>query len=244
VIAMLVVVVIVVSVAAFAQLASASSLTIRRIEVSGNRRVSKGEVDAVLADLVGHNMVTANIDEARLKLLALPWVADAEVRRLFPSALAVTIVEVRAVALGRIGDRLHLIDPTGFRIDEFGPQYAEFDLPIINGLTTAGGRLLIDESRARLAARVMASLSPRPDLIGLVSEIDVSDPRNVVILLTGEAAAVRVGDHMFLERLQFYVEVAAELRTRVPDIDYADVRYQPRVVVGSRSGGQTGNRKG
>ena len=87
VIAMLVVVVLVASVAAFAQLASASSLTIRRIEVSGNRRVSRGEVDAVLADLVGHNMVTANIDQARLKLLALPWVADAEVRRRFPSAL-------------------------------------------------------------------------------------------------------------------------------------------------------------
>jgi cell division protein FtsQ len=243
-IAALVVVAISAGVAAVAQLTSASSLTIRRIEVSGNRRVSKGEVGAVLADLVGHNMVTANIAQARRRLLALPWVADAEVRRLFPSALSVTIVELRAVALGRVGDRLRLIDPTGVDIDDFGPQYGGFDLPIVNGLTAAGGKLLIDDARARLAARVMASLSPRPDLLDRVSEIDVSDPRNVAILLTGDTAAVRVGDEMFLERLQFYVDVAAELRTRVPDIDYADVRYQPRVVVGSRPGEQTGNRKG
>ena len=243
-IATLVVVAISVSAVAVGQLASASSLAIRRIEVSGNRRVSRGEVDAVLADLVGHNMVTANIAQARRKLLALPWVADAEVRRLFPSALAVTIVELRAVALGRIGDRLQLIDPTGIGIEDFGPQYAEFDLPIINGLTTAGGKLLIEETRARLAARVMASLAPRPDLIELVSEIDVSDPRNVTMLLKDDTAIVGVGKERFLERLQFYVDLAAELRTRVPDIDYVDVRYGGRVFVRPHASERTGNRKG
>jgi cell division protein FtsQ len=230
--------------AVLGQLTSAGSLAIRRIEVTGHQRTSKGEVDAVLADLVGQNIVAASLADAQQKLLALPWVASADVRRRFPSSISVAIVEYRAIGLGRLGDVLWLIDPTGMASEEFGPHHGEFDLPVINGLTRAGGALMVDETRARLAARVMASLAPRPDLIDLISEIDVGDPRNVTFLLKGDTAAVRVGRDSFLERLEMYVDVAAELRTRMPDIDYVDVRYGALVFVGSHVSERTGNRKG
>ena len=45
------------------------------------------------------------------------------------------------MGIGRIGDGLYLIDQRGAIIDEFGPNYAEFDLPIIDGLAAgAAGR--------------------------------------------------------------------------------------------------------
>ena len=63
------------------------------------------------------------------------------------------------MGIGRIGDRLYLIDQRGTIIDEFGPNYAEFDLPIIDGLARGAAgrrRCSIDEARAALAGRLLA----------------------------------------------------------------------------------------
>ena len=77
----------------------------------------------------------------------------------------------------------------------------------------------------------MVALKPRPDLANRISQIDVSDPQNVVLTLSGDPALIRIGTDHFLERLESYVELAAALRERVPDIDYVDLRYDARVIV-------------
>jgi len=64
-----------------------------------------------------------------------------------------------------------------------------------------------------------------------VSQIDVSDPHDAVVLLAGDTARLHVGDDRFVDRLQSYVELAPTLRQRVPEIDYVDLRFGERVYV-------------
>ena len=212
---------------------TADALTITRINVSGNSRLSRGEVVALLDGLRGTNMITVDLESWRQKLLSSPWVADAAVRRVLPGTVAVAISERRPMGIGRVGDHLYLIDDRGGIIDEFGPNYAEFDLPIIDGLAAPprDNGPLIDEARADLAVRLLASLQGRPDLAGRVSEIDVSDVRDAVLLLKGDTALVRVGNEQFAERLQSYLDLAPALRERVAGIDYVDLRFDERVYV-------------
>ena len=113
---------------------SAESLTISRITVSGNSRISRGEVVGLLEGLRGQNMLTADLEGWRRKLLDSPWVADAAIRRVFPGTVSVAISERQPLGIGRINDTLYLVDRRGTVIDEYGPNYAEFDLPIIDGL--------------------------------------------------------------------------------------------------------------
>ena len=220
---------------------SAESLTIGTITVTGNSRVSRGEVVALLDGLRGQNMLTADLEQWRAKLLDTPWVADAHIRRVFPGTLAVAISERQPLAIGRINDRLYLIDRRGTVIDEYGPNYAEFDLPIVDGLAAAGAAdgMLIDQSRAELAGRVLSDLARRPDLAKHVSQIDVTDVRDAVLLLKNDTVLVRVGDGNFIDRLQSYLDLAATLRDRIPDIDYVDLRFDERVYVRPQSQGQT-----
>ena len=212
---------------------TADALTITRINVSGNSRLSRGEVVALLDGLRGTNMITVDLESWRQKLLSSPWVADAAVRRVLPGTVAVAISERRPMGIGRVGDHLYLIDDRGGIIDEFGPNYAEFDLPIIDGLAAPprDNGPLIDEARADLAVRLLASLQGRRDLAGRVSEIDVSDVRDAVLLLKGDTALVRVGNEQFAERLQSYLDLAPALRERVAGIDYVDLRFDERVYV-------------
>ena len=212
---------------------NAEALTITRITVSGNSRLSRGEVVTLLAGIRGTNMLTVDIESWRRTLLSSPWVADAAVRRVLPGTVAVAISERQPMGIGRVNDDLYLVDDRGGIIDQFGPNYAELDLPIIDGLAAAPGDNgpLIDETRAALAGRVLASLQPRPDLARRVSEIDVSDARDAVLILKGDTALVRVGTEQFAERLQSYLDLARALRERVAAIDYVDLRFDERVYV-------------
>ncbi len=212
---------------------SAEALTITRINVSGNSRLSRGEVVALLDGLRGTNMVTVDLEAWRQKLLSSPWVADAAIRRVLPGMVAVAISERQPMGIGRVGDDLYLIDDRGGIIDQFGPNYAEFDLPIIDGLAAPprDNGPLIDDARAGLASRVLAALQTRPDLAKRISQIDVSDVRDAVLLLKGDTALVRVGNDQFAERLQSYLDLVPALRERIPAIDYVDLRFDERVYV-------------
>jgi len=227
---------------------SADALRVSKITVHGNERMSHGEVLAVLDGLRGHSMVTADLESWRQKLLDSPWVADAEIRRVLPGTLTVAIAERKPMGIGRIRDGLYLLDQEGAIIDEYGPNYAELDLPIIDGLAASGGgQTLVDGNRASLAGRVLADLRQRPDLAARLSQIDVSDPRDAVIILKGDTALVRIGDDRFVERIQSYVDLRPALRDRVPSIDYVDLRFGERVYVrplGAGPKGRNRNRTG
>ncbi len=217
---------------AAAIVAGAGGLRVTQIVVRGNARLSTGEVLAVVGGLRGRNILLADLEAQRSRLLGSPWVASASLRRVLPSTVEVEIAERAPMGLGRIGPRLYLVDASGVVIDEYGPQYAEFDLPIIDGLSRAeDARGAMDGPRVALAARVMRALQTRPDLARQVSQIDVADPHDAVVLLDGDAALLHLGDTRFVERLQSYIELAPTLRERVPAIDYVDLRFDERVYV-------------
>lgn len=213
--------------------ASASTLQVRRIAVHGNVRLSAGEVQALVNGLRGSNILTADLTDYRRRLLDSPWVSDVALRRLLPSTVEVFVEERTPMGLCRLNSQLYLVDRQGVLIDEFGPQYAEFDLPVIDGLVRApgGANPVIDDRRAALAARLVDEIAERKAIEQSVSQIDVRDVRNAIVLLDGDPARLYVGDEKFLERLQGYVDLAAALRERVPEIDYVDLRFDDRVYV-------------
>lgn len=218
---------------AFDLVRHASALQVQRIALHGNVRLSSGDVQALIDGLRGENILTADLPLYRDRLMESPWVADVVLRRILPSTVEVFVSERRPIGLCRLGTQLFLIDRTGTLIDEFGPQYHVFDLPIINGAVRppSSGEPAIDEQRVGLAARVIDALAARSDLGPRVSEIDVSNAHNAVVLLDDDPALLHLGEEKFVERLQSYVELASTLRERVPDIEYVDMRFDNRIYV-------------
>jgi cell division protein FtsQ len=223
---------------------TAPMLRVAKITVRGNVRLSSGQVQALVDDLRGTSILRADLDAFRRRLIESPWVADVGLRRVLPSTIEIFVRERRPVGLCRLGQELFLVDETGVVLDQFGPQYAEFDLPIIDGLLTPagkkGGQTSIDPDRADLAARVIASIGRSPSIARRLSQVDVSDRQDAVVLLEGDEALLHLGDDKFLERVQSYLELSGTLRERVSDIDYVDLRFDERVYV--RPAGDSGKR--
>jgi cell division septal protein FtsQ len=231
---------------AFDLVVTASPLQVSRIAVRGNTRLSSGEVEALTTGLRGSNILIADLEAYRTKLLKSPWVSEVAMRRVLPGTVEVFISERRPVGLCRLGDDLFLVDRQGVLIDEFGPQYVEFDLPIIDGLVRApdAAKPTIDSARAELAARVIESLAGRRELAQRISQIDVRDLRNAIVLLDGDPALLHLGEERFLERLQAYLDLAPTLHERVPEIDYVDLRFEERLYVRPAGGRERSGRRG
>ena len=207
-------------------------LRIDTISVDGNQHLSDGEVLALLGQLVGSNILTADLEGQRDRLLTSSWVETATLRRVLPSTVEVTVVERTPIGLGRFAGHLYLVDATGTVIDEYGPRFTRFRLPIIDGLVPPGEQgVVAGGPRAQLAARLIAALQVRAELSQRVSQIDVQDPYNAVVLLIDDPTRLHLGDEQFVVRLDEYLELAPALRARVPEIDYVDLRFDQRVYV-------------
>ena len=194
-----------------------SLLRIETITVIGNNRLSAGEVD-----------------ESRHHLRATGWIEDATLRRVLPSTIEVVVNEREPVGLGRFGSALYLIDSEGVILDEFSPRFRDLDLPIIDGLSVGvdGDDRGVDKRRAALVTELLSDIERQaPRLSELLSQVDVADPHDAVVLLSGDPVYIHLGAEQFAERLQTYEELKPLLSARVSDVDYVDLRFDGRIYV-------------
>lgn len=219
-----------------ARVVGARLLAVDRVAVQGNRRLSIDEVNAITDSVRGQSLLLVDLQQFRARLLDSPWVASVNVRRILPSTIDVRIVEREPVAVSRLGQQLYLVDGTGVIIDEYGPQYAEFDLPIVDGMASsdAAGGPAIDPARARLVARFLSALAARQELRRSVSQVDVSREKNVAVLLNDDSTLLYLGDDQFVDRLRTYLEIRPTLVERMNEVDYVDLRFGQQVVVKER----------
>ena len=212
-------------------------LEIDSIVVEGNTRVSEGEVLALIGQLHGQNILTADLEANRDQLLMSGLIEGATLSRILPSTVKVSVVEREPAALARFGSRLYLMDAGGTMIEEYGPRFGDVDLPIVDGLS-AGEGAVIDE-RAELASSLISALTADSSLAARVSQIGVGNPHDAVVLLHDEPTLIHLGQERFVERLRQYVDLAPTLSSYVPEPDYVDMRFGQRVFVGSPVPGET-----
>jgi cell division septal protein FtsQ len=222
---------------------NANFFRIDRVVVQGNHRLAAGEVRALLDGINSQSIFHADLEEYRTRLLDSPWVADAVLWRVFPSTVEVRVTERSPLAVARFNRQSYLVDGSGIIIDSAGPQYREYDLPIVDGLLSDENGAIADPSRIQLVEHLLTELAGRDDLLKRVSQVDVSDPRNAVILLDGEPARLYLGDREFLTRLQRYEEAVTAVREHIRAIDYYDLRFE-RPFVGSSAGESGAGKQG
>ena len=93
--------------------ANAAGMRIAAVSLSGQRQVSREEIFAA-AGVTGHSsLLFLNVADARARLEAIPWIAEATVRKLDPDRLQITVTEREAFALWQHEGKVHVIAADG-----------------------------------------------------------------------------------------------------------------------------------
>jgi len=117
---------------AYDLLTQSSFFSAADIQVSGFNRLSRQEIVDHADIHPGKNIFSINLTLARNRLIAHPWIEDAEVRREIPSGLTIHIKEYEPLAIIDMNHRF-LIDRSGTIFKEWDKGDPS-DLPVIVGL--------------------------------------------------------------------------------------------------------------
>jgi cell division protein FtsQ len=202
------------------------------LSIHGLANASRSKVLRVFEPDFGRSVFLMPLAERRCRLLAVDWIEDATVSRLWPNRAVVRVTERRPVAfvsvpLGRnAGSKIALIDARGVLLER--PPRAKFAFPVLKGVTP-------EQSERERAQRVEAMLSLLRDLgpaAAQVSEIDVSslDNLSVVAEVDGSTVELVLGDRNLGRRFQSFAAHYAEIRKRTPEAAVFDLRLDDRIT--------------
>ena len=196
---------------AYAWAAAPGRLPARAVHVHGTlERLDAAALEAAVAATLSGSMLTQDLAALRRRLEAEPWVRTARVRRSWPDALAVAIVEQEPVARWAAGG---LLNERGERFHPPGAEHPE--LPRLAG---APGR---EAALVRTLARVRALLGPAGPAVRRLAE----SPRRSLSLELASGARLALGRERPLARLARWLRYRESLARRAPAAAAVDLRY-------------------
>jgi cell division protein FtsQ len=195
--------------------------------VEGVHYASASQVRHVFSQDFGRSLYLVPLQARREQLLEIDWVQDAAVSKIWPDTLRVAIREREPVAFVRLppqhagdGTRLALIDLYGHILR---PRVAaKFTLPVIAGVRE---NETVESRRARVM-RALEMLKEIGPLGAQVSEVDVSDPNNLVVAehVGNDVVNLMVGEENYAERLRNFLANYSEIKEKRPDAKTLDLR--------------------
>jgi cell division protein FtsQ len=203
------------------------------LRIEGVVHASRDKILNAFSADYGRSIYLLPLAERRRTLLAIDWVKDASLSRLWPDRVAVRIVERTPVAFVQIPEagiaesrRVALIDAEGVILEQ--PLRAHFTLPVLVGIRREQSQPM-RRLRVATALRLVQELG---SLAGQLSEIDVSDAGNVKVVreAQGRVLLLLLGNRNFLLRLQNFISHYPEIQQRLPNAATFDLRLDDRIT--------------
>jgi cell division protein FtsQ len=196
------------------------------LAITGLQFTPRSKVLRVFADDFDHSIFTAPLEERRRRLLAIDWVEEASVSRLWPDRLAVRIQERKPVAFVLLHSSVVLIDAHGVLLNL--PPQAQFTFPVLDGIResqTPDQRL--DCVRAYLQLEQELGFLTKD-----VSEVNASDIDDIKIVAQVENRAIELmlGDTNYAKRYQNFLTHYPEISKRSPEVKTFDLRLDDRIL--------------
>jgi cell division protein FtsQ len=131
---------------------SAAGFAINNVKVSGNAQTSEIDILERLGLDGTTSLMALDVADIRAKLRSLPWVSDAEVRKVYPDTVEIKLTEKTAYGIWQHGDALSLIQKDGKVIAPLRDNKFAY-LPLFVGADAGAG-----------AAEVMADFDKWPTI--------------------------------------------------------------------------------
>jgi len=205
---------------------------VSHVEIRGLTRLREAEVRAAAGIAPGQNLFTLDGEAVARQVARLPRVNRAQLIRSLPNHVTLLIEERPPFALAVSAGRLYWLDEEG-RV--LGPeaQAVAPGLPVITGLAheEADGDLSSGERIQGALALLRAILRTGSPLAARLSEIDVGQAEEGLVLYSQDGIEVKLGSEWSEERLGRLEGVLAQLQAEQEAVATVDLRFRDQVVL-------------
>ena len=200
---------------------------IAKLEIDGNRRLTRPDVLEWIGVQEGTSVWDATPGELQMRLESHPWIRRAEVVREFPRRVAITVQERRPVAVVRL-DTLNYVDRAGHILGPLRDDDSR-DFPLITGFEDEAVR-----GFAPIGIHRALQFLGRCERLGCfdgVSEVHVSQHGGVTVFPLHPTVAVVLGWGSWREKLARSVRVLAAWEGQTGRVAAVDASFREQVVV-------------
>ncbi len=201
------------------------------LEILGLNYGSRPKVARVFAADFERSIFEVSLEERRRRLLAVDWVEDATVSRIWPDRLVVRIRERRPVAFVFFRSGVLLIDSRGVLLEP--PPQAQFTYPVLSGIRE-------NETESQRRERVRCLLRVQEELgtqFQDVSEVNAADPDNLRMVVQVNVAQANqatveliLGYGGFAVRYRNFLKHFPEIQNSSPGARTFDLRLDDRIL--------------
>lgn len=201
-----------------------NAIPVEHIIVSGKLQHTK---TAALEDMVRPALeggfLNADLERVRVQLQSLPWVHEVSVRRRWPNALELHVVEQLPIARwGKDG----FLNHEGSVFQSIGDDQQWSNLPLLRGPQGTAKTLM------RIYQQLIEILSPEGLL---VEELAIDDRGQIEAKLKGDTLLLLGGEDYIEQRLRRFVAIyGTELVAKGDMVASVDLRYPNGLAVGFR----------
>jgi cell division protein FtsQ len=207
-----------------------------QVEVNGSYIVSR---EAVLQQFLhdrAHSILRVPLDARRSAIEQIPWVESASVQRILPNRIRVDLIERTPIAFLRSGNMLALIDAHGVILDR--PRDEDLHFPVVSGVSDDMPREQ-REKRMQIYQEFMKDIElVRPASSDRVSEADLSNPKDLRVVMTGlaraddaQAVTIHFGSGDFTGKYKMLVDNFSQWQANAGRVQSIDLQYARQVVV-------------
>ena len=176
----------------------------------------------------GRSIFRVPLAERRRRLLAVDWVENASLSRIWPNRLVVRVQERKPVAFAILpgAHRYALIDAQGVLLS---PPRKRFDFPVLSGISedqTERDR----RDRVRAMLRLLEAVGP--NAARNISEVNAASVADLHVTTQVQKRTVELwmGDRNYASRYANFLNHYAEIRTHSGNVTTFDLRIDDRII--------------
>jgi cell division protein FtsQ len=218
---------------------TSSRFAVSEIITSGGKRRGPDDIASIAGVTKGQNVFSIDLDRARARLAADPWIESAELSRQLPGTIYVRIIEREAAGVVAMSEGTYLVTRDGAvikRVEAGDP----LDFHVVTGVALK--TLVEDREGTMRTIRHALDLAFDYDRSPLaqrspIEEVHVEANGDMTLVVGKSGVVLRMGAAPYRRKLEQAVRIVAELDRRgaKPDTIMLDDEARPdRVVVRMR----------
>jgi len=189
---------------------------LRDVEIEGNNRLPREDIKRIVESATMDGVWRVRLKDIREELRKNDLIEDAEVTRVLPDKIHVSLIEREPYTLARRGDKLVCVDREGMMFGDASLLKDTAIPPIVSGLVSSGENIL-EENRRRMLMyqQLLRELdNAEPQLSPRIDEVIFDEEMNIRLILKDSRVAVMVGQEDFRTRLNAALDVLDAVRRK------------------------------
>ncbi len=204
-----------------------------KVTVKATNHFTEEQIIALSDIEIGVNTFNLDLGLIGNKIEENPWVQQADVQRIFPRQVVISLTERKPVAIINLG-LLYYLDAQGEIFKVLGGS-DDLDYPIITGFDYAKAQHHDGDyvRSLRQIVALMEDLRGRDQFdLAQVSEIHHTETGGITLYTLDGGVEVKLGKFEYLNKLNRLERIYPQLQPKLHMLDYIDLNVAEKVIVG------------